>query len=143
MAKEVTNGTLDRFSSSSLTASKFQDMLIICDWTSSEFSPGKPISVLKDAITIWDHGTVYTGPPYLLEGGFEKFLYAYPHNVTNPKARAPVVEKVPSVSSIPSLDINYPDLDNGDQMVKLCILLASCFRFYGYTLPLTQVFCSH
>lgn len=89
------------------------DMLILCDWTSSDFLPDKPVTVLRDAITRWDLGVEYKNPPYLLEGGFQKFLFAYPHNVTNPKARAPSEPKAVSKPAIPSLDFDYPDLDNG------------------------------
>jgi len=89
------------------------DMLIICDWTSTDFEPNKPITVLRDAIMKWDMGATYKNPPYLLEGGFQKFLYGYPHNVTNPKARAPSEPKTFSKPQVPSLDFDYPDLDNG------------------------------
>eukprot|EP00090_Calanus_glacialis_P038312 TRINITY_DN6690_c0_g1_i1.p1 TRINITY_DN6690_c0_g1~~TRINITY_DN6690_c0_g1_i1.p1 ORF type:complete len:1106 (+),score=377.60 TRINITY_DN6690_c0_g1_i1:83-3400(+) len=89
------------------------DMLILCDWTSSDFLPDKPVTVLRDAITKWDLGADYKNPPYLLEGGFQKFLYAYPHNVTNPKARAPSEPRIASKPVMPSLDFDYPDLDNG------------------------------
>ena len=65
-------------------------MLIICDWTSEDFLPGTPVTVLRDALTKWDVGASHKNPPYLLEGGFEKFLFGYPMLVTNPKARAPV-----------------------------------------------------
>ena len=88
-------------------------MLIICDWTSTEFLNNKPTTILKDAMTKWDFGAEYKNPPYLLDGGFQKFLFAYPHSVTNPKARAPKSPLIASKSEIPSLDINYPDLDNG------------------------------
>jgi len=86
-----------------------KDMLIICDWSSEDFEPGAPISTLNDAITKWDGETTYKNPPYLLKGGFEKFLFAYPHYVSNPRARAP--EEKPDSQDIPSLDFEYPDLD--------------------------------
>jgi len=89
------------------------DMLIICDWTSSDFDPGKPTTVLRDAITKWDMGSHYKNPPYLLEGGFQKFMWGYPHNVTNPKAKAPSEPKTVAKPTAPSLDFDYPDLDNG------------------------------
>ena len=89
------------------------DMLIICDWLSEDFSPGKPVTVLRDALTKWDVGSVHKNPPYLLAGGFQKFLYAYPHMVTNPKARAP--DRVAAQSFTPTAltNINYPDLNSG------------------------------
>jgi len=87
-----------------------KDMLIICDWSSETLEPGKPISVLYDALTKWDVETTYKNTPYLLKGGFENFLFAYPHYVTNPRARAPE-ERSDSVNDIPSLDFEYPDLD--------------------------------
>merc|ERR1719317_1613156 len=89
------------------------DMLIICDWTSTDFLPEKPVTVLRDALTKWDVGAEYKNPPFLLEGGFQKFLFAYPHNVTNPKARAPSEPKSVMKPIMPSLDFDYPDLDNG------------------------------
>ena len=89
-----------------------QDMLIICDWTSEDFLPGSPVTVLRDALTKWDVGASHKNPPYLLEGGFEKFLFGYPQLVTNPKARAPLEHK--AVTKIaPRLDVDYPDLDSG------------------------------
>ena len=57
-------------------------MLIICDWTSEEFLPGTPVTVLRDALTKWDGGAVLKNPPYLLKGGYQKFLSAFPHEVT-------------------------------------------------------------
>lgn len=87
-----------------------KDMLIICDWSSEALEPGKPISVLYDALTKWDVETKYKNTPYLLKGGFEKFLFAYPHFVSNPRARAPE-ERPNSKDDIPSLDFEYPDLD--------------------------------
>jgi len=89
------------------------DMLIICDWTSTDFLPDKAVTVLRDALTKWDVGVEYKSPPFLLEGGFQKFLFAYPHNVTNPKARAPSEPKSAMKPIMPSLDFDYPDLDNG------------------------------
>ena len=89
-------------------------MLIICDWTSTDFLPEKPVTVLRDALTKWDVGAEYKNPPFLLEGGFQKFLFAYPHNVTNPKARAPSEPKSAMKPIMPSLDFDYPDLDNGE-----------------------------
>ena len=89
-----------------------QDMLIICDWTSDDFLPGKPVTVLRDALTKWDVGSVHKSPPYLLEGGFQKFLFGYPHLVTNPKARAPSEPRT-VFKATPKLDVEYPDLDSG------------------------------
>ena len=89
-------------------------MLIICDWTSTDFLPEKPVTVLRDALTKWDVGAEYKNQPFLLEGGFQKFLFAYPHNVTNPKARAPSEPKSVMKPIMPSLDFDYPDLDNGE-----------------------------
>ena len=88
-------------------------MLIICDWTSEEFLPGTPVTVLRDALTKWDVGASHKSPPFLLEGGFEKFLFGYPNYVTNPKARAPLQNK--TVTKIANkLDVvEYPDLDSG------------------------------
>ena len=66
-------------------------------------------------MTTWDPGARYPHPPLLLEGGFQKFLFAFPHHVTNPKARAPS-SKIPgpSVYQAPSLaGLDYPDLDAG------------------------------
>ena len=66
-------------------------------------------------MTTWDPGARYPNPPLLLEGGFQKFLFAFPHHVTNPKARAPS-SKIPgpSVYQAPSLaGLDYPDLDAG------------------------------
>jgi len=89
-----------------------KDKLIICDWLSEDFLPGTPVTVLRDALTMWDVGSNYKQPPFLLEGGFQKFLYAYPHYVTNPKARAPS-ESRNVIKSSSKIDVNYPDLDNG------------------------------
>ena len=89
------------------------DMLIICDWLSEDFAPGKPVTVLRDALTKWDVGSVHKNPPYLLAGGFQKFLYAYPHMVTNPKARAPDRVTAQSFTPTPLNNINYPDLNSG------------------------------
>eukprot|EP00092_Neocalanus_flemingeri_P008316 GFUD01008966.1.p1 GENE.GFUD01008966.1~~GFUD01008966.1.p1 ORF type:complete len:1103 (+),score=340.51 GFUD01008966.1:377-3685(+) len=88
------------------------DMLVICDWTSYDFDPGKPVTVLRDALTKWDLGAKYKNPPFLLEGGFQRFLMAYPHSVTNPKARAPSEPRITRPTA-PSLDFDYPDLDSG------------------------------
>ena len=79
---------------------------------SEDFLPGTPVTVLRDALTMWDVGSNYKQPPFLLEGGFQKFLYAYPHYVTNPKARAPS-ESRNVIKSSSKIDVNYPDLDNG------------------------------
>jgi len=89
-----------------------KDKLIICDWLSEDFHQGTPVTVLRDALTMWDVGSIYKQPPFLLEGGFLKFLYAYPHYVTNPKARAPADSR-PVIKASSNIDINYPDLDNG------------------------------
>jgi len=89
-----------------------QDMLIICDWTSEDFQPGAPVTVLRDALTKWDVGASHRNPPFLLEGGFEKFLFGYPQLVTNPKARAPLENR--AITKIATrLDVDYPDLDSG------------------------------
>ena len=90
-----------------------QDMLIICDWTSEDFQPGTPVTVLRDALTKWDVGASHKNPPYLLEGGFEKFLFAYPQLVTNPKARVPLANSTITKIKVPRLDGDYPDLDRG------------------------------
>ena len=90
-----------------------QDMLIIADWTSEDFLPGTPVTVLRDALTKWDVGAVHKNPPYLLEGGYQKFLFAYPHDVTNPKARAPAENKILSKVAPRVGDVEYPDLDSG------------------------------
>ena len=89
------------------------DKLIICDWTSSTWT-GAP-ATLKAALTTWDPGARYRHPPLLLEGGFQKFLFAFPHHVTNPKARAPSTTiPGPSVYQAPSIaGLDYPDLDAG------------------------------
>lgn len=89
------------------------DKLIICDWTSSTWT-GAP-ATLKAALTTWDPGARYPHPPLLLEGGFQKFLFAFPHHVTNPKARAPSTTiPGPSVYQAPSIaGLDYPDLDAG------------------------------
>ena len=51
---------------------------------------------------------------HLLQGGFQKFLFAFPHHVTNPKARAPTSTSSSSSSTLPSLaGLDYPDLDSG------------------------------
>ena len=63
----------------------------------------KPINVLRDALSKWDTETTYKNPPYLLKGGYERFLLSYPHSVTNPRARAPEVAKS-FVETAPSLD---------------------------------------
>ena len=82
------------------------DKLIIFDWVSDDFHPGSPVTVLRDALTQWDVGCQHKNAPYLLEGGYQKFLYAYPHLVTNPKARAPSETKA-------VVNVYYPDLDAG------------------------------
>ena len=89
------------------------DKLIICDWTSTTWT-GAP-ATLKAALTTWDPGARYPNPPFLLEGGFQKFLFAFPHQVTNPKARAPsATVPGPSVYQAPSIaGLDYPDLDAG------------------------------
>lgn len=89
------------------------DKLIICDWTSTTWT-GAP-ATLKAALTTWDPGARYPHPPLLLEGGFQKFLFAFPHHVTNPKARAPSSTiPGPSVYQAPSIaGLDYPDLDAG------------------------------
>ena len=89
------------------------DKLIICDWTSTTWT-GAP-ATLKAALTTWDLGAHYPHPPLLLEGGFQKFLFAFPHHVTNPKARAPSTTiPGPSVYQAPSIaGLDYPDLDAG------------------------------
>ena len=97
----------------------FQDLLIICDWTCSDFETGQPVTVLRDAITKWDLGAEYKNQPLLLEGGFQKFLFAYPHSVTNPKARAPSESRTFTKPTAPSLDFDYPDLDNGLEFVSI------------------------
>ena len=91
-----------------------KDMLIICDWTSTDFVPGSPASVLRDALTKWDVEARHKAPPYLLEGGYEKYLLAYPHSVTNPRVRAPSVTTSSALARMtPKLSVDYPDLDNG------------------------------
>ena len=89
-----------------------KDMIIICDWLSEDFLPGTPVTVLRDALIKWDVGSVYKQPPFLLTGGFQKFLYAYPHMVTNPKARAPDRAVVNTLTPT-TLNVNYPDLNSG------------------------------
>jgi len=79
------------------------DMLIICDWTSPDFLDNKPVTVLRDAITKWDLGVEYKNPPYLLEGGFLKFLYTYPlktYQLNKPSTSKPVM---------PSLDLDISE----------------------------------
>ena len=88
------------------------DRLIISDWVSEDFLPGTPVSVLRDALTRWDVGSTHKSPPFLLTGGFQKFLYAYPHMVTNPKARAPD-RSVTNTLTPTTLNVNYPDLNSG------------------------------
>ena len=85
--------------------------MIICDWTSCDFNPGQPITVLREALTTWSGGTKLKNPPYLLKGGFEKFLLAYPLQVTNPRARAPNQNQKLHSEGQEALNISYPDLD--------------------------------
>ena len=87
------------------------DLLIICDWTSSSWEPGKGVTVLRDALTRWDPGSTLRHAPLLLVGGYQKFLFAYPQMVTDPKARAPASPRLLTKPTAPVLDINYPDLD--------------------------------
>ena len=76
-----------------------QQLLVIADWTSTAWG-GAP-SVLRAALTTWDPGASLARPPVLLEGGFQKFLFAFPHHVTNPRARAPEYGAVRTSSNPP------------------------------------------
>ena len=76
-----------------------QQLLVIADWTSSAWG-GAP-SVLRAALTTWDPGASLARPPLLLEGGFQKFLFAFPHHVTNPRVRAPEYGVVRTSSNPP------------------------------------------
>ena len=76
-----------------------RDMLIICDWTSEDFLPGAPVTLLRDALTKGEaRWASHKNPPYLLEGGFQKFLSSYPNYVTNAKVQAPLQFKTAMVS---------------------------------------------
>lgn len=59
------------------------DLLIICDWDSEDFIPGTAVSVLRDVLTRKDVGATRSSP-FLLSGGFRRFLQTFPHIVTNP-----------------------------------------------------------
>ena len=59
-----------------------QDMLIIADWTSEDFLPGTPVTVLRAALTECAEFPIKTRP-YLLQGGYMKFMAWNPQPVTN------------------------------------------------------------
>ena len=83
-----------------------RDMLIICDWASEDFLPGTPVTLLRDALTKGEaRWASHKNPPYLLEGGFKKFLSGYPDYVTNAKVQAPLQIKTALVSQ--KLDVEH------------------------------------
>jgi len=94
------------------------DLLIICDWLSTDWTDNSAPTHLKNALLNWDYKKKYKNSPVLLEGGFQKFLLAYPHQVSNPRARAPESYRPKAESSEIAPDISsitFPsfDLDSG------------------------------
>ena len=59
-----------------------QHKLIIMDWTSEDFLPGTPATVLRAALTECAEFPIKTRP-YLLQGGYMKFMAWNPQHVTN------------------------------------------------------------
>ena len=97
-----------------------RDMLILLDWTSSNFDESVPLTRLKEAIQKWDDPTTSykcEKKLHLLKGGLENFVLTYPTSVVNPhKARNPpdhAIKKGKGTKRIDELakTIEYPDLD--------------------------------
>ena len=97
-----------------------RDMLILLDWTSSDFNESLALTSLKDAIQKWDEPSAKykcEKKLHLLKGGLENFALHYPTSVVNPqKAKCPpdhVIKKSKSNKRIDELTktIEYPDLD--------------------------------
>ena len=97
-----------------------RDMLILLDWTSSNFNESIPITRLKEAIQKWDDPSAKykcEKKLHLLKGGLENFVLHYPTSVVNPhKAKNPPESAMKKGKANKRIDelaktIEYPDLD--------------------------------
>jgi len=92
------------------------DKLVLLDWDSKDFGSSPALNALKNALTTYDPDKNYRSPPILLEGGFERFRAAYPHQVTDPKYKLPHTSRVAErrIEPVNLNNIVYPqDLDKG------------------------------
>ena len=86
------------------------DHIIIMDWTSKlkDCNIGTTIRTLKDALFKYDSTVIIKSEPLVLDGGYDQWLLYYPQLTTNSNITRP---KTDLLSSIPSLDFDYPDYD--------------------------------
>ncbi|XP_013381771.1 ubiquitin carboxyl-terminal hydrolase 8-like [Lingula anatina] len=87
--------------------------IVLLDWQSSlaDLVTNSPLNNLKDAIYKWDQLVIVQHEPLVLDGGYEDWLLYYPTLTTNSNVSAPQSDTKKDQSTLPSLDFDYPDLD--------------------------------
>ncbi|XP_013398509.1 ubiquitin carboxyl-terminal hydrolase 8 [Lingula anatina] len=87
--------------------------IVLLDWQSSlaDLVTNSPLNNLKDAIYKWDQLVIVQHEPLVLDGGYEDWLLYYPTLTTNSNVSAPQSDTKKDQSALPSLDFDYPDLD--------------------------------
>ncbi|XP_077285920.1 ubiquitin specific protease 8 [Arctopsyche grandis] len=83
------------------------NFIILYDWNSTDFIPGKTLHILKTILLKWDPNVVYQRSPIILEGGYENWLLTYPTYTTNPHIAVPDVHN--DLDDMLN-DIEYPPL---------------------------------
>ncbi|XP_075431712.1 ubiquitin carboxyl-terminal hydrolase 8 [Ascaphus truei] len=87
------------------------DYIILLDWFSSvnDLKTGSTLQSLKDALFKWESKTILRSEPFVLEGGYENWLFCYPMYTTNGKVLVPKGSQNEAVSV--SLNFSYPSLE--------------------------------
>ncbi|XP_033725421.1 ubiquitin carboxyl-terminal hydrolase 8-like [Pecten maximus] len=93
------------------------DHIVLVDWSSTldKVTIGTTLRTLKDALFKYDSTVIIRSEPVVLEGGYEQWLYHYPQLTTNPHIKH---SSVSTISSAPSLDFDYPDDINVDDILN-------------------------
>ncbi|XP_060069367.1 ubiquitin carboxyl-terminal hydrolase 8-like [Ylistrum balloti] len=91
--------------------------IVLVDWSSTldKVTIGTTLRTLKDALFKYDSTVIIRSEPVILEGGYDQWLYHYPQLTTNPHIKH---SSVPTISSAPSLDFDYPDDINVDDILN-------------------------
>lgn len=93
------------------------DHIVLVDWSSTldKVTIGTTLRTLKDALFKYDSTVIIRSEPVVLEGGYEQWLYHYPQLSTNPHIKH---STMPAISSAPSLDFDYPDDINVEDILN-------------------------
>ncbi|XP_021379459.1 ubiquitin carboxyl-terminal hydrolase 8-like isoform X1 [Mizuhopecten yessoensis] len=93
------------------------DHIVLVDWSSTldKVTIGTTLRTLKDALFKYDSTVIIRSEPVVLEGGYDQWLYHYPQLTTNPHIKH---SSVSTITSAPSLDFDYPDDINVEDILN-------------------------